>query len=408
MKKIISLALVAAMAMTLFTACGGNSAAPAKEASSAASTAAASTAAASTEAKSEAPAAAETEAPAAPAASEGETYTLMVANHDASTSMCELYVETLCNQMSEESGGRLQFVFNPGGSLLGATETIDGVKDGAADMCWSTTAFFSGRFPVSEFLNLAGIGCTSARFATDVFQQMYEEIPEVQAEFSDWKVIALHTSGIAPICTVGKKIEKPEDLSGLQIRAAGTIPTQYINALGANAISMPTTDVYESLEKGVIDGMANDYHNIDCFKLYEPIDYCFNFPVNVSACFVLMNKDLYESMDDELKAIIDKYANGYAGDMAGYWWDSCNYWVQDEMKEQGVEIVEPSDEFTAFATSEEILGPIHQWYIQYLNDAGLDGQALYDKCMDIVAQNAPNHADDWAAPFNYTDWTETP
>ena len=60
-------------------------------------------------------------------AKEQEKYTLMVANHDASTSMCELYIETLCNQMKEASGGRLEFVFNPGGSLLGATETIDGV-----------------------------------------------------------------------------------------------------------------------------------------------------------------------------------------------------------------------------------------------------------------------------------------
>jgi TRAP-type C4-dicarboxylate transport system substrate-binding protein len=322
--------------------------------------------------------------------------------------MCEEYVETLCNMMAEESGGRLQFVFNPGGSLLGATETIDGVKDGAADMCWSCTSFFSGRFPIAEFINLSGNGIKGARYGTDVFQQMYDEIPELQDEFKDWKVIALHSCGYAPICTVGTKIETKDDLSGLQIRAAGTIPTQYINAIGANAISMPTTDVYEALEKHVIDGMANDYHNIDCFKLYEPIDYCFDYPVNHTSCFVLMNKELYESMDDELKAIIDKYANGYAGDMAGYWWDSCNWWVQDEMKENGVEIVTPSDDMVAYLSSEEILGPIHQWYVDYLNEAGLDGQAIYDKCMEIVAANAAAHEHDWDAAYTYTDWTETP
>ena len=403
MKKLISLVVVAAMVMAMFAGCGSK-AEPAAEAKSEAAAPAAEAASSAAEAASSAAEAASEAAPAA----DGEHYTIMVANHDASTSMCELYIETLCNMMAEESGGRLEFIFNPGGSLLGSTETIDGVKDGAAEMCWSTTAFFSGRFPVTEFLNLAGNGVTSARMATDVFQQMYEEMPEVQAEYSDWKVIALHTCGIAPISTIKKKIETLDDLKGLQIRAAGTVQTQYLDALGANAISMPTPDVYEALEKGVIDGMGNDYHNIDCFKLYEPIDYCLNFGLNVSACFVLMNKDVYESMDDECKAIIDKYAGNYAGDMAGYWWDSCNYWVQDEMKANGVEVSEPSDEFVAAATSEDIIGPLHQWYIQYLNDAGLDGQAIYDKCMDIVAQNKDAHADDWAAPFSYTDWTFTP
>ena len=32
---------------------------------------------------------------------DGKTYNLIVVNHDASTSMCELYLETLCNQMSD-------------------------------------------------------------------------------------------------------------------------------------------------------------------------------------------------------------------------------------------------------------------------------------------------------------------
>ena len=135
MKKVIALLLVAVLCCGMFAACG----------------------------KTEAPAApaapADPAAPAAPAepaapAGDGKTYTLVVVNHDAATSMCEAYIETLFNMMTEESGGRLVFEYNPGGSLLGATETIDGVKDGMADIACSCTSFFSQRFPVSEFINL--------------------------------------------------------------------------------------------------------------------------------------------------------------------------------------------------------------------------------------------------------------
>lgn len=387
MKKSLSILLVLVLCLSLFAACGGGAAAPAESAGSAGAEAA------------------------APAPASGDTYNLVVVNHDASTSMCEEYLETLCNMMSEESGGRLQFTFNPGGSLLGATETMDGVKDGTADICWSCTSFFGSRFPISEFINLCGNGITSARMATDVYQQMYEEIPELQKELGDWKILALHSCSYGPVSTVGKKIEKPEDFKGMQIRTAGTIAAQYITALGANPMTVPTSEVYESIEKHVIDGFTNDWHNIDCFKLYEPIDYCLDLPISYTSCFVMMNKNTYDNLPDDLKAIIDKYANNYAGDMAGYWWDSCNYWVADKMKANNVEVYKPSDELYAWATSDEIVKPIHQWYVDYLNEvpelAG-KGQEIYDKCMDIVAQNAAAHEHDWDAPFNYKDWNYTP
>ena len=337
-----------------------------------------------------------------------KVYNLVVVNHDASTSMCELYVETLFNQISEESNGRLTFTYQPGGSLLGATETMDGVKDGTADICWSATSFFGGRFRVSEFINLCANGITSARMATDVYQEMYEEIPELQNELSDWKILALHSCSYGPISTVKSKIEKPEDFKGKQIRTAGTVAAKYIEALGASPVTIPTSEVYEGVSKGVFDGFTNDWHNIDCFKLYEPIDYCLDLPVSYTACFVMMNKDSYNNLPDDLKAIIDKYAGNYAGDMAGYWWDSCNYWVADKMRDNGVEVYKPSEELLTWAQSEEIVGPIHEWYISYLNEAGYDGQAIYDKCMEIVAKHTDEHAGDWDNEFHYEDWTYTP
>ena len=339
---------------------------------------------------------------------DGKVYNIVVVNHDASTSMCEAYIETLCNMMAEESNGRLTFTFNPGGSLLGATETIDGVKDGTADMCWSCTSFFGGRFPVSEFVNLCANGMTSARMATDVFQQMFEQIPECAAEFADWKVVGLHSCSYGPISTVGKKIESAADFKGMQIRTAGTVASKYIEALGATPVSIPTSEVYEGVSKGVFDGFTNDWHNIDCFNLFEPIDYCLDMPVSYTSCFVLMNKDTYNNLPADLQAIIDKYAGNYAGDMAGYYWDSCNYWVADKMRANNVEVYKPSAELAAWATSAEIVDPIHAWYVDYLNQAGLDGQAIYDKCMAIVAENAAAHADDWASEFHYSDWTYTP
>ena len=91
-------------------------------------------------------------------------------------------------------------------------------------------------------------------------------------------------------------------------------------------------------------------------------------------------------------------------DMAGYYWDSCNFWVGDLMEENGVEIYEPSQELYDFMNSDEIKAQVHQEYINYLNDFGIDGQAMYDKCIEIVSRFADQYADPYATEFNYTDW----
>ncbi len=333
------------------------------------------------------------------------TIKLTVVNHDSPDCMGEHWLETVLGYVTEETGGAVTFDYYAGGSMFGATETIDAVKDGAADICWWTTGSYSGRFLVSEFINLVGNGIDNAQEASAVINTMYNEMPEVQDEYTDWHILCLHGTSCSPICTVNKKIETASDLSGLRLRVAGTVPSAYLTALGATPVSLPTSDVYDNLEKNAIDGMCNDWHNIDCFNLYEPINYCLNVSLNMTVSGVFMNQDVYDSLTPDTQAVFDKYfASGYAADMAGYWWDSCRYWVGDEMLDNGVEIYDPSDEVEEFLFSDDVLNTAAETYIDLLNQAGYDGQALYDQCMEIVSRYASDYANVWDSEFNYADW----
>ena len=377
MKKVIALTLSAVMCVGMLAACGGSSSSSGNDGTSGS----------------------------ADSGDDGKVYSFQVVNHDSSTSMCEKYIETLFNAIEEESNGRIEFNYNPGGSMFGATETIDAVAAGSADICWATTGSYGGVFPLSEFINLPGNGIDSGQLGSAVLNVMYDEVEEVAAEYDKWHVLALHGTSLSPISTVNKKIESPSDLSGLRLRVAGTIPTLYVNAIGATATSLPTSDVYDNLSKNALDGMCNDWHNIDCFKLYEPINYCLDVQVNMTASFLLMNKDRYNELPEDLQALFDKYfASGYASDMAGYYWDSCRYWVGEEMEANGVEIYEPSEELEAFLYSDDVLDETHQGYIEFLDSKGYDGQAMYDKFMEIVERLAPEYEGVWDEEFSYEDW----
>jgi TRAP-type C4-dicarboxylate transport system substrate-binding protein len=336
-------------------------------------------------------------------ADDGKTYTLIVTNHDASTSVGEQFVETVLGQIAEESGGRLEFIFNPGGSLFGGGEAVEAVRSGSADICWNATSITVGVFPVSEFINVPLNGITCAQMGSKVLRDMYNEIPECAAEYDDFYVLELQACSTAPLSTVDKKIESPDDLKGLSIRSAGTVQSNYVNMIGASASSMSTAEVYEALQKSVVKGMTNDWHNIDCFNLYEVVNYIMDYPINATSCFLLMNKDIYNSLPADLQALFDKY-NDYASDMAGFYWDSMRFVTGDKAEERGVEIYEPNAEVYDYLTSDEFQAEMAAWYVEYLNGYNLDGQAIYDKCMEIVARYADDYADPFAEPFYPEDW----
>lgn len=384
MKKRLLCVLLAAAMLLAMTACGSGSgsAAPAENAGSAAGSAAA-----------------------APAAADGETYNLLVTNHDASTSVGEKYVEDLFNQISEASGGRLTFTFNSGGSLFGGGEAVEAVRSGAADICWNATSITVGVFPVSEFCNVPLNGITCARMGSKVMQDMIAEIPECADEYKDFHVVEVQCCSTAPLSTVGFKIETPDDFSGKSIRAAGTVQSNYIQKLGSAPSSMGTSEVYEAMQKGVVGGMTNDWHNIDCFNLYEVCDYVMDYPINTTSCFLLMNKDVYNSLPADLQQLIDSYSK-YASDMAGYYWDTCRFSTADKMVQNGVEIYEPSEEVRAYMSSDSLRDEMKAWYIDYLNEKGLDGAAIWDKCMEIVGRYADEYKDPFAEKIELSGWDQ--
>ena len=248
---------------------------------------------------------------------------------------------------------------------------MNAVLNGTADICWSAATIYSGQFPISEFIQLPLSGITCARMGCDVMQDMYNEIAAFQDEYSEFKPLMLGSCTYAPISTTEKKIETVDDIHGLRLRAPGSTCALWCSAVGMEPMTVATPETYESLEKGVIEGCLNDWHNVSAFKLYENLDYIMDYPTPGSPIFLLMNKDKYDSMPADLQAIIDEYSDAYASDMAGIYWDSTRAWIYDNAEEFGVEIYEPSDELYTYFTSDEVKAQVHAEYIDYLNEFGL-------------------------------------
>lgn len=336
--------------------------------------------------------------------SDGEIYKLVVQNHDPAASTCGQYVEAWGKTVENASGGRIKFTYYHDGTLVGADDSVKAVLSGKADICWSAASIYSGQFPISEFIQLPLSGITCARMGCDVMRDMFREVPALQDEYEDFKVIMLGSCTYAPISTTTDKLTTIDDIQGFRIRAPGSTCALWSSDIGMNPMTVATPETNELLKKGVIEGCLNDWHNISATKLYENLNYIMDFPTPGSPIFLLMNKESYASLPADLRAVIDLYSGDYASKMAGIYWDSTRTWIYDNAGAFGVEIYEPSDELYAHLTSDKVKENVHKQYVEYLNGFGLDGQEIYSKCMEIVSRYTGAYADPWAEGVGIEDF----
>lgn len=372
-----ALAVILALAMVLCFAACGNEEAPAQDTNPA-----------------DAPDAADT--PLGIDCSGDKTVTLRVSYMDPDNSICGQYIRDLEAQITEASQGTIQFDNYAGGSLYSGPDALDGLLSGGCDMIWTPCTMFAGQFPIGEFCNLPLNGVNCSRMACDVMNEMYANIPELQAEFEDFYVMMLGGCTVNPLCTTTKQITSVDDLNGLTIRFASSLAKEWAVNVGLTPMTVATSETYENLQKNIINGCANDWHNIIAFSLTDVLGYCMKFELSPASFCVLLNKDTVAGLSDNQRAVLDYFADGYAADMAGYYWDSTRTACLEAMEVAGTVVYEcPEDVYTLF-TSEENKADVAQAYVEYLNGFGLDGEAILAVGMEAVEKYATEYADPWA------------
>ncbi|MEA2039034.1 MAG: TRAP transporter substrate-binding protein, partial [Thermodesulfobacteriota bacterium] len=179
-----------------------------------------------------------------------------------------------------------------------------GTVEGISDIGFSILQYTRGRFPVMDVINLP-MGYPSGTVATAIINEVNEKFQP--KELSDTKVMYLHSHGPGIIHTKGKAVHKMGDLKGIKIRSHG--PTaEMIKALGGTPVAFPMPELYQALQKGVVNGGIYPEEASKGWRLAEVTDY--SIPCDSTGYglgfFVVMNKDKWNSMPDDVKKTIEE------------------------------------------------------------------------------------------------------
>jgi TRAP-type C4-dicarboxylate transport system substrate-binding protein len=308
------------------------------------------------------------------------------------------FMQPWAEAIEDQSNGRIRVEIYPFMQLGGtAPDQYDLIRDGVIDGGWVIPGYQAGRFPEAEALELPFMTTKSAEEASRAawsFTQAY-----LMDDFADVHLVAAHMHGRGLVHLRGDPIEAVADFDGLRLRGPSRAATLLLDQLGATPIGMPVPAFPEALSRGVVDGGVITWEQAPSLRLDELTDSHTDVAGDYSLYNLYflwaMNRDAYDALPDDLRAVIDANSGLMASAWAGRAHDIGDAAGRLAMEDAGNLISEMSPEVTAEirAVGDRVIAD----WIAEADAAGLDGAAL------VAAARAAVAAEAGSAPGPYAE-----
>lgn len=358
-KKLLALTLVSAMAASL-AGCGGGSTA----ATTAAATAAATTAAAAGDS-----AAADTTAAGGDTAAAPEIiFKYAELNSDDNINTRVGY--EFAKNVEEMSGGRIKIEVYSASTLGDEKTCLNALQmgGGTVDMYRGNTNSLSDY----GFQKLNMFGLPFIFTGREGMWKVLEDEQLGQAFLTEGSEVGAGMVGLfytdegARNMFTTKEIKGLSDIKSMKIRVPETqLMMDTMKALGAEPTPISYSELYSSLQSGVVDGAENGYPGYDSNKFYEVAPYYLLSGHTFSPGIVLMAEAKWNALSPEDQQILLD-----AGQKASEWnrgeIDAEEDVLRKSLEEKGVTIIDMSPEDTA--TAQAACEPVWADYTKGIED----------------------------------------
>ncbi|MFC1822471.1 TRAP transporter substrate-binding protein [Thermodesulfobacteriota bacterium] len=299
----------------------------------------------------------------------------------------KVFLEPWAKKIEKRTNGKLKMKLYPGGTLGKAKNQYDMVVRGVADIAWGVTGYTPGRFPLTSVIELPFM-VPSDEIGCRIIQRLYDE-GYLKNEFDDVKLLALFTPPATDLHTRKKLVKNISDFKGLKIRTPSPIIGELIKNWGGVPVGLPASEIYLTLERGVIDGLLIDVNTIIPIKADEVTKYHTKLGVSAAALFLVMNKKTYTSLPSDCKKAINEFS--------GEWWAYFHGKATDKAADENwSRLKKDSDRIIYTPSSQEIdawkkaAQPIINKWIKDNEEKGLPARKVFDRAMELKNEFSKN------------------
>lgn len=287
MKKLTAFALALTLCLSLVSCSGGSNSTTSKGDNSSAS----SSGAQSTDSSNE------------------ETYTLRLAmqqgNVDRSESAEVTWVERFKEEVEANSNGRITVEVYPSAQLGSQEDNIASQLNDSLEMTCINSTILNSVSPRTMLLSCPALFANEeecdAVLAGEWGQGFWED---VTAE-SGIRVLAAFCNGMRSFTTSNKELTTVESAKGVTFRVMpSAVYEKMVEAIGANPVPMPGSEMYTALQNGTVDGQENPPVNILNDKTYEVQSYLVLDKHVASVVTFTISETAWQRLPDDLKQVV--------------------------------------------------------------------------------------------------------
>ncbi|RWQ00890.1 TRAP transporter substrate-binding protein [Mesorhizobium sp.] len=214
-------------------------------------------------------------------------------------------------RVEKMSGGRLKFELLPAGAVVGAFQVLDGVNDGVIDAAHTVPVYWYGKHKAASLFGTGPVFGGSATTMLAWFHQgggkdLYRELTQ---EIMGLNVVGFYGFPMPaqPFGWFKNPVTTPAELQGFKYRTVG-LAADLMQNLGLSVAQLPGGEIVPAMERGVID--AFEFNNPSSDLRFGSQDVAKHYILSsyhqASESFeFLFNKDVFDDLDDDLKAILE-------------------------------------------------------------------------------------------------------
>lgn len=230
--------------------------------------------------------------------------TALPTQHTLSRSFIAHFVEVI-----NAENGAVQVNLLGGPEVNPQDRAVAALERGLLDILWIPAAFTTGTIPEAQAMMLQNIGIDELRAngSYDHFAEIFAE--KANAHFLAWS----ETSAGYYLYLTSEPAMTEEgvvDLTGLSMRSTGAY-RPIIEALNGAPVSIPSGDVPQGLDRGVINGFGWPTVGLESIGLQDSVNYRVEPQFYNLANVVLVNQNKWNSLSDEARDQLSRVALSY-------------------------------------------------------------------------------------------------
>lgn len=220
----------------------------------------------------------------------------MLSGWDETYNAVPVFAQSFIDLVNEKSGGDIEIGLR-GPETVPPFEQLQPVSAGLFDML-----FTHGAYHLGETSMVFGMDAITDDPESRRESGVYDLIDEHYADLN-LKLLGVFSAASGYHVMLREPIAEDGGLEGRRIRASGTYH-DFVTSLGGSVVTLPASDIYSSLERGVVDGAAWPVFGAMDYRWYEVSSYMTRPTFGINNHSLFINLDTWNGLSEEQQAIL--------------------------------------------------------------------------------------------------------